>query len=152
MPQTRKQETIFTLIMAFFMVSIMMTYNTAIETNTYSIKIVQDTLEKVWPLYMFAFIVENFLIGRFVQWLFLSIITDQTAYVLKLFIRALLTVCFMAPTMCFVGTLYGHGITNRLLPTWWHSLLLNFPMALCVQLFIAGPIVRSVFRRIKQCL
>ena len=57
-----------------------------------------------------------------------------------------MTVCLMCPLMSlFSVALFQHpGV--QLPAAWLQSAALSFPMALCWQLFFAGPAVRFVFR------
>ncbi|WP_026496629.1 hypothetical protein [Butyrivibrio sp. WCD3002] len=45
----------------------------------------------------------------------------------------------------FAATLLFKDAGKELVAVWIHTTALNFPMALCWQLFFAGPFVRNVF-------
>ena len=52
----------------------------------------------------------------------------------------------MCPAMSFVATALFQHPGSELLSAWVQTTALNFPMALCWQIFFAGPLVRLVFR------
>ncbi|CDD01904.1 uncharacterized protein BN808_01741 [Clostridium sp. CAG:91] len=54
-------------------------------------------------------------------------------------------VCLMCPVMSFIATcLFMHPV-NQIIALWLQKTVQNFPMALCWQIFFAGPGVRNVF-------
>lgn len=57
-----------------------------------------------------------------------------------------MTVCLMCPMMSLVATVLFKGFNSQLLANWIQTTVLNFPMALCWQIFFAGPFVRLLFR------
>ena len=64
MPKTKFQGIIFTMMMVFAMVFIMTVYNLAMETGGLQYAIFEEAIVAMWPAYIFAFIIENFIIGR----------------------------------------------------------------------------------------
>lgn len=50
--------------------------------------------------------------------------------------------------MSFVATLLFKAPGKEIIAVWLETTVLNFPMALCLQIFFAGPFVRFVFRSI----
>lgn len=57
-----------------------------------------------------------------------------------------LTVSFMAPMMTLFVTVHHHGLHPDLPLFWLPKLVLNFPFALCLQVFFIGPLVHRIFR------
>ena len=52
----------------------------------------------------------------------------------------------MCPIMSFIATVFiSKPDMNQFIVTWLQSMVLSFPMALCLQLFYAGPLVRFIF-------
>lgn len=62
-------------------------------------------------------------------------------------IISICTVIVMCPLMSFVATLLFKGIDNYIIIKWIKTIALNFPMAFCWQLLIAGPFVRFIFKQ-----
>ena len=60
-----------------------------------------------------------------------------------------LTVAFMCPIMTLIVNIFFEfkGIEN-LFTNWLQTWVISFPMALCFQIFYAGPLVRFLFRKI----
>lgn len=54
----------------------------------------------------------------------------------------------MCPMMSFVATVLFKGVDSQIIAKWLQTSALNFPMALCWQIFFAGPFVRMIFRKI----
>ena len=46
------------------------------------------------------------------------------------------------------GVVLPGGVDSQIIAKWLQTSALNFPMALCWQVFFAGPFVRFLFRRI----
>lgn len=59
-----------------------------------------------------------------------------------------ITVCFMCPIMSFIATVLFQGVNGDLIANWLQIAVRNFPMALCWQIFYAGPLVRWIFGKI----
>ena len=59
-----------------------------------------------------------------------------------------ITVCFMCPIMSFIATVLFQGVNADLIANWLQIAVRNFPMALCWQIFYAGPLVRWIFGKI----
>ncbi|MFR3321971.1 MAG: DUF2798 domain-containing protein [Lachnospiraceae bacterium] len=55
-------------------------------------------------------------------------------------------VCLMCPTMSFIATLLFMNPGKEIIALWLQKWAQNFPMALCWQIFFAGPGVRNFFR------
>ena len=58
-------------------------------------------------------------------------------------------VCLMCPIMSFFGSvLFSFNGVENIFSNWIRITVMNFPMALCWQIFYAGPFVRFIFKRI----
>ena len=59
---------------------------------------------------------------------------------------SIVIVSFMCPIMSFIATIFiSKPEISQFVVTWLQSMVLSFPMALCFQLFYAGPLVRFIF-------
>ncbi len=58
------------------------------------------------------------------------------------------TVCQIVPVITLFATLVHNGITQNWFCQWLQLAVICFPMALCTQIFFAGPFVRFIFRKI----
>lgn len=60
-----------------------------------------------------------------------------------------ITVCFMCPAMSLMAALIiKQPEAADFFAAWEQTTAMNFPMALCWQIFYAGPLVRLIFRAI----
>ncbi len=149
MPKTKFQEAIFTLLMAITMVYGMELYNLALEggglTNEMFLLVFRD-LALMGAIVIFL---EKLIAGPIAQKLAFRIVTpgeDKPIFVI-LSISAF-TVCMMCPMMSAVATLLFKHPGTQFFSIWLETAAKNFPMALCWQIFFAGPLVRFLFRKL----
>lgn len=149
MPQNKFQDFILTLMMAGLMVYAMIGYNISLNIggmqNAVFLKAFSE-LKIMWPV---AVVLEMLVAGRLAKRLTFRMFTpgkDNPALI-TLGISAL-TVCVMCPLMSLAAMLLFKHPGNQLVAVWLETLAMNFPMALCFQLFFCGPFVRMLFRRI----
>ena len=150
MPETKLQDFIYTLIMAFVMVYVMICYNIAIHTgglNNFVFLEAFNELIYMWPI---AIILEFFFISKIAHKLtFNALNPKKTPNIIISYGISIIIVTFMCPIMSFIGTtLFGFNGIENLFVNWIKAAVLNFPMALCWQIFYAGPLVRFIFRLI----
>lgn len=156
MPKTKFQEVIFTIIMVFFMVYAMICYNTALnigemknEVFLSAFKELSSAFKELSFMGPIAFILDFFIIGHIAKKLAFKIVNPakDNPFFLVLAISAI-SVIFMCPLMSLTATLIFKNADVEVISVWLETTALNFPMALCWQLFFAGPIVRFIFRHI----
>lgn len=150
MPQTKFQDFIYTIIMVIVMVYAMVCYNVAVNIGGLSNSVFLIALKELPIMGVIAFLLEFFLIGKVSQKLAFRLVNpkeDKPIFVI-LTISSII-VCFMCPIMSFIGSTFFNfnGITN-VFSNWIKTTVLNFPMALCWQIFYAGPLVRLIFKKI----
>ena len=148
MPKTKGQELIFTIMMVFVMVYGMIVYNISLETGGLENGHFLTAFHELWFMGPIAFGLDFFLYGRLSKWIAFRTIDVKSSqpFFLVLTISAV-TVCLMCPTMSLAATiLIQQPEWNQLAVTWIETTVKNFPMALCWQLFLAGPLVRKIFR------
>ena len=149
MPKTKLQNVVFTLMMAFAMVYGMICYNIALNRGgmTYEVFLLAfHELIIMWPV---AVILELFVVEKLSQKLAFRIVNpaeDKPIFVLLAICSMI--VCLMCPMMSFVATLLFKAPGKEIIAVWLETTVLNFPMALCLQIFFAGPFVRLIFRSI----
>ena len=51
----------------------------------------------------------------------------------------------MCPLMSLAATLLFKNAVSEFVAVWIETTVKNFPMALCWQIFFAGPVVRAIF-------
>jgi len=146
MPTTKFQDYVFSIIMVFCMVFCMTTYNLALR-NGLSYATFLEALRTMWPRTIAAFILQRFAAGPAVKRLLPRIVDAAAAKPLMLAVcRAGCTTFIMAPMMTMFAALWNNGFVKEIPLIWLQNLVMNFPFALCIQVFYVGPFVRLVFR------
>ncbi len=150
MPKTKFQDFIFTIIMVIVMVYAMICYNVAIGMGGMNNQVFLAALGELPIMGAIAFVLEFFLIGRIIKAITFKIIDSKlTQPIFITLVISALTVCFMCPIMSFFATvLFNFSGMENLVSTWLQISVRNFPMALCWQIFYAGPFVRLIFRQL----
>ena len=150
MPKNRKEETIYTIMMVIVMVYAMVCYNISTNMGGLSNEVFLMALKELPLMGVIAFILEFFLIGKLAQKIALKLLDPKkTPPILITMGISTVIVCFMCPIMSFFGSIFFNyeGMEN-IIAKWLQIAVLNFPMALCWQIFYAGPFVRFIFRKI----
>ncbi len=96
-----------------------------------------------------AFALEVLVVGRLARRMALRLVcVERDPQILVTLAVSSMTVCLMCPLMSlFSVALFQHpGV--QLPAAWLQSAALSFPMALCWQLFFAGPFVRWAFKKL----
>lgn len=150
MPKTKFQDFIYTLIMVIVMVYAMVCYNIAMSTGGLTNEVFLMAFGELPIMGVIAFILEFFIIGKLAQKLAFRLVNpkeDKQIFVI-LAISSMI-VCLMCPIMSFFGSVLSNfnGVEN-IFANWIRISVMNFPMALCWQIFYAGPFVRFIFKRI----
>ena len=61
-------------------------------------------------------------------------------------------VCLMCPVMSLIATVLFAHPGNQVIAVWLQKFALNFPMALCWQIFFGGVFVRNLFTWVKKAI
>ena len=149
MPKNRFQEIIFTLLMSFFMVLAMEIYNTALLQGGMSNSCFIRALSELPFMIPLCFATSYFLMDRIASGIAFRMVDPKRDHpVLVTLVRAGVTVCFMCPSMSPWATLIFKQAGVQIAAVWLQTVAINFPMALCWQIFFCGPLVRFLFRLI----
>lgn len=149
MPKTKLQNVVFTFMMAFAMVYGMICYNIALNRGGMTNEVFLLAFHELIIMWPVAVILELFVVEKLSQKLAFGIVNpaeDKPVFVLLAICSMI--VCLMCPMMSFVATLLFKAPGKEIIAVWLETTVLNFPMALCLQIFFAGPFVRFVFRSI----
>ena len=150
MPKNLFQEIVFTLIMVVVMVYAMVCNNIALDFKEVNNTVFVAAFSELWYMGLIAFALELFVVGPLAKKLAFRILdpAKQPPIIITLAISAI-TVCFMCPIMSLMATLIiKQPAAANFFATWVQTTAMNFPMALCWQIFFAGPLVRLIFRAI----
>ena len=146
MPKTLFQNVIFTLMMSFLMVYVMICYNICLNVGGMSNEVFLmafGELKIMWPV---AFVLEFFIVGKIAQKLAFTVMkpTDRSQFIT--YAISICICCIMCPIMSLVATILFKD--QHTFGTWIQTWAMNFPMAICWQMFYCGPLVRLIFRTI----
>lgn len=152
MPKTKFEDIIFGIMMVIVMVFAMVCYNLALQNGGLTNTVLLNTLKIFLPVCVIAFCLEFFFVGKVVKKITFNLLdVKKTPSIFITLMISCLTVAFMCPIMTLIVNIFFEfkGIEN-LFVSWLQTLVLSFPMALCFQVFYAGPFVRLIFRKIFQ--
>ena len=145
MPKNKFQDVIFTIIMATIMVYGMVVYNVALNMGEMTGKTFLFALKELPIMVPIAFILEFFIVGRIAKALAFTVMTPQDKPQFITYAISICICCIMCPVMSLIATfLFKEPSFSMWVKTW----ALNFPMAICWQMFYCGPLVRLIFRTI----
>ncbi len=147
MPKTKFQRTIFTLMMVFFMVFCMTVYTISLNMGGLTYSAFELAIQEMWIEYVIVFLLIFFIITKLATKLALRII-DSACDKSIFFVLAIqsFTVCLIVPSITLIATFIHNGFTAQWFVEWIELAFLCFPVALCLQIFIIGPLVRLIFR------
>ena len=151
MPQTKFQDVIFTIFMVCVMVCAMVCYNIALDRGGLTNAVFAMALGELPIMIPVAFALEFLVVGRIAQKLAFRIVRPgRDPMILLILAISAMTVCLMCPCMSFFAVLLFKDAGSEFFAAWVQTSAMNFPMALCWQIFFVGPLVRLVFRTLFQ--
>ncbi len=146
MPKNKFQDVIFTIIMATVMVYGMVVYNVALNTGGVSEKTFLIAIHELPIMVPIAFILEFFIVGKIARILAFTVMKPDDRPAFITYAISICICCIMCPIMSLVATILFKN--NKSFGTWMQTWGMNFPMAICYQMFYCGPFVRLIFRSI----
>lgn len=147
MPKTKFQDFIFTIIMVVVMVYAMVCYNIAFDKGAMSGEVFLLALHELPIMGVIGFLLEFLFVGKLAQKITFKLFDPQSTrpFVITVMISSV-TVAIMCPLMSLIASLlFNFTGESDIVPNFLQICVRNFPMALCWQLFYAGPFVRAVF-------
>lgn len=148
MPKTKFQSIIFTLIMVFCMVFCMTCYTIALKMGGLMPQVLLLAIKEMWLEYVIVFCLIFFVITKAAQKLAFRIVTPGTDKPIFIILAIqCFTVCLIVPTITLIATFLHNG-AHGWFTNWIQLAFLCFPVALCLQIFFIGPLVRLIFRTI----
>ncbi len=146
LPQNKFQNVIFTIFMAFVMVYAMICYNISLSVGGMQNFIFLAAFKEMLIMWPIAVILELLFVGNLAQKLAFRIVTPgKDPMIMIILAISAMSVCLMCPLMSFAATILFKSAGSEFVAVWFQTTVMNFPMAFCWQIFIAGPFVRNVF-------
>ena len=149
MGQTKFQKFIFTLMMCFFMVLGMTTYNIILNEGFHS-NLLNNLLKDFWLGFIVALLLDIFIVGKLAKPLAFKIVkpTKETKQIKIILAISSCMVVGIVLFMSIFGAIVSSGFTIDALKLYPLCVLRNFIMALPLNLLIVSPIVRFSFNKI----
>ena len=153
MPKTKFQEVIFTIMMVFVMVYAMICYNIALNTGGMDNSVFLAAFHELIIMGPIAFVLDFIIVSPLEKKKAFKMVNvkKDTPFHIVLAI-SFVSVAMLCPFMSFAATLLFKNAGNNIVAVWLETTALNFPMALCWQIFYAGPLVRWIFGKISKMM
>ena len=148
MPKTKVQSVIFTAITAWIMVFIMTLYNTVLASGSFINFTFLIALKGMWIEFIIIFLCAFFISSPIAKKFAFRIVRPGDRPIFIIFAIQIFTVVCQVALASILAVYHGYGFTAQFIPNYLTTYCRNFIMALPVQLFIAGPIARGLFRMI----
>ncbi|MDO4293778.1 MAG: DUF2798 domain-containing protein [Eubacteriales bacterium] len=152
MPKNKKESLIYTIMMCFTMVLWMSMYNVALHMGALNLESVREGWLGFPIAYIFAMCLDWFLVSKLAKGFAFRFLIKPDSSDLR---KVISISCCMVVPMVILMSLYGgleacvkSGSWEALPVIWLTNIPKNFIMALPFQLIIAGPFVRTLFRRV----
>ena len=147
MPQTKKQEIAYTIMMVCVMVYAMVCYNISLEVGGMQNFVFLAAFSELPIMGVIAFLLESFVVGRSAMRLATSWFTPgKEKQVFLIAAISCLSAWMMCPLMSFFATLlFKDSHHANFIAIWVQTTALKYPMAFLWQLCAAGPLVRFLF-------
>ena len=148
MGQTKLQKFIFTLMMCFFMVLGMTTYNIILNEGFHS-NLLNNLLKDFWLGFIVALLLDIFIVGKLAKPLAFKIVkpTKETKQIKIILAISSCMVVGIVLFMSIFGAIVSSGFTIDALKLYPLCVLRTFIMALPLNLLIVSPIVRFIFNK-----
>ena len=146
MPKTKFQSIIFTAITAWIMVYIMTLYNTVLATGNFRNLTFLIALKGMWIEFIIIFLCAFFISSPIAKCLAFRVVKPGDRPIFIIFAIQIFTVVCQVALASILGVYHGYGFTSQFIPNYFATYCRNFIMAMPVQLLIAGPIARWLFR------
>ena len=153
MPKTKLESIVFTAITAWIMVYIMTLYNTVLAAGCFTNATFLTALKGMWIEFILIFLCAYFISSHIAKYFAFRIVMPGDRPILIILTIQVFTVVSQVALASILGVYHGYGFTSQFVPNYLTTYCQNFIMALPVQLFIAGPIARLIFRTLfrRRC-
>lgn len=151
LPQSKLQDVFFTALMAFVMVYAMIVYNISLNVGGLQNFVFLAAFNEIVIMWPIAVVLELLFVGKLAQILAFRFVTPgKDPMIMMILAISAMSVCLMCPLMSLVATILFKNAGSEFISVWLQTTAINFPMALCWQIFFAGPLVRNIFGAIMK--
>ena len=153
MPKNTFQEVIFTILMVFVMVYAMICYNISLNIGGMTNEVFLSAFHELIIMGPIAFILDFFIVGKLAKAKAFKIVDVKKDNPFHLVLAiSFVSVILMCPLMSLAATILFKNAGSQIIAVWLQTTVLNFPIALCWQIFFAGPLVRFIFGLILRII
>lgn len=146
MPKTKFESVIFTAITAWIMVYIMTLYNVVLSSGIFTNATFLVALKGMWIEFVIIFLCAYFISSHVAKYFAFRVVKPGDRPIAIIFAIQVFTVVSQVALASILGMYHAYGFTSQFIPNYLMTYCRNFIMAMPVQLFLAGPIARAVFR------
>jgi hypothetical protein len=148
MPRTLSQKIIFSVMMAAVMVYGMEVYNILRLSWSVTPAVFVIPLDETVRLILIVMGLQSFVGGPLAKALAVRVVDARKARHRTVTLAvSTATVLIMCPLMSLVATAMFKGLDGNLASKWLDTFRFNLPMAFTWQIFVAGPLVRTVYSK-----
>lgn len=149
MPKTTFESVIFTAVTAWIMVYVMTLYNTVLATGTFVNATFLIALKGMWLEFVVIFLCAYFISSHVAGHFAFRVVKPGDRPIAIIFAIQTFTVVSQVALASILGVWHGYGFNSQFVPHYLITYCRNFILALPVQLLLAGPIARALFRRVN---
>lgn len=146
MPKTKFQSVVFTSITAWIMVYIMTLYNTVLAKGSFTYYTFWVALKGMWIEFIIIFLCAFFISSPIAKKFAFRIVKPGDRPIFIIFAIQIFTVVCQVALASILGVYHSYGFTAQFIPNYITTYCSNFIMAMPIQMFVAGPIARGLFR------
>lgn len=143
---TGLQSIVFTAMMVFVMAFSISLYNIVDSSGRFDCTMFWTAFGNIWLPYFFAVLYELVIAKPLVVKFAFRFVNPCGRPLFRILAMAIAMVTIMCSTRSLFITFMVHETDGELPVKWLLLLARNYPFALCLQLLIAGPLVRILFR------
>ncbi|WOT06837.1 DUF2798 domain-containing protein [Shewanella youngdeokensis] len=144
MGKNRFENFVFASMVCFAMVFGMTIYNTILTTPAGGSFVEEFQFGAFLCVFALALVLELIFVSPIVRAIVKKVTNEKTPFIRKIMTMSLLMIFFMCTMMSLIATLF-QGYEGSLLDAYTHMWMMNIVVALPLQIFIIGPIIRKVF-------
>lgn len=147
MPKTKLESVVFTAVTAWLMVYGMTLYNLVLAAGSFTNASFLLALKEMWLEYVIIALCAYFISSPAAKKLAFRVVRlGDRPIAITLTIQVFTVVCQVA-LASILAVWHGWGFTAQFVPNYLLSYCRNFRMALPLQLLVAGPVARWMFRK-----
>ena len=148
MPKTKLESVVFTAVTAWLMVYGMTLYNLVLATGSFTNASFLLALKEMWLEYVIIALCAYFISSPAAKKLAFRVVRPGDRPIAIILTIQVFTVVCQVALASILGVWHGWGFTAQFVPNYVLCYCRNFLMALPLQLLIAGPIARGLFRAV----